>query len=72
MVPVVVVEPRHRDAFTHFGAGLRGVLQEDVVKFRAFNLEGCGFARVTPSAEDQLQALGAIADMELSAGFDWE
>src|SRR2546427_11425253 len=43
-----------------------------MIEARALDLEGGGFAGVMAVAEDQLQAFGTVADMELRACFERE
>ena len=67
-----VVEPCDGKTFAHLGTGLLGVLQQQMIEPCALDLEGGGFPGVMAVAEDQLQALGTVANVELRAGFERE
>ena len=55
------------DALADFRAGLRRVLEQEMIKVRAFNLIGGRLARELAPAEDQLEHLGTVPDVELRA-----
>ena len=67
-----VVEPCDGKTFAHLGTGLLGVLQQQMIEPCALDLEGGGFPGVMAVAEDQLQALGTVANVELRACFERE
>src|SRR5262245_33226564 len=68
-VRVRVVEARDRKTFAHLRAGLLRVQQQQMIEPGAFDLESRGFSGVLAVAEDQLEALGTVADVELRACF---
>src|SRR5712671_719311 len=67
-----VIESGDGKTFAHFRAGLLGVSEQQIIEPGAFDLECGGLPSIVPVAKDQLQALRAVAGMELRAGFEGE
>jgi hypothetical protein len=62
-------KPCHRPTFTHFSTAGGGVVEEQLIEVRPFDLECLGLAIKTALAENKLNALGAVADLKLRSAF---